>query len=272
VTWRPPRVVSTDRGEGPVALLLHGQPGQGSDWDDVAAGLASSNRVLVPDRPGYGRTGGPAVGLAANADSLDCLLDDKGVGSATVVGHSFGGGVALAMALRHGHRVRALVLVDSVGTGRSIGPYDRVLGLPGLGEALTFAGWELSRRLLPALRRRSTRLPPALGAWLRAIPQTSVSPDGDRRDGGSTWRSFVTEQRALLAETPSIEAGLGSVRVPTVVVAGRRDRLVPARATAELADAIPGAELVWVPGVGHLVPQEAPGVLVEIIRRHASGR
>ena len=124
--------MSTDRGEGPVALLLHGQPGQGSDWDDVAAGLASSNRVLVPDRPGYGRTGGPAVGLAANADSLDCLLDDKGVGSATVVGHSFGGGVALAMALRHGHRVRALVLVDSVGTGRSIGPYDRVLGLPGL--------------------------------------------------------------------------------------------------------------------------------------------
>ena len=80
--------MSTDRGEGPVALLLHGQPGQGSDWDDVAAGLASSNRVLVPDRPGYGRTGGPAVGLAANADSLDCLLDDKGVGSATVVGHS----------------------------------------------------------------------------------------------------------------------------------------------------------------------------------------
>jgi pimeloyl-ACP methyl ester carboxylesterase len=86
------------------------------------------------------------------------------------------------------------------------------------------------------------------------------------------WRSFVTEQRALLAETPSLAAKLRSVQVPTAVVAGRRDRLVSPRASADLAEAIPGAELVWVAGVGHLVPQEAPGVLVEIIRRYASHR
>lgn len=255
-----------------MALLVHGQPGQGSDWENVAVDLTSSNRVLVPDRPGYGRTGGRAVGLAANADSLDRLLDDKGVDSATVVGHSYGGGVALAMALRHGDRVGALVLVSSVGTGRSIGPYDRLLGLPVLGEGLAFAGLELSRRLLPPLRRRSAQLPPAVGSWLRAIPEPSVASDEGRRHGGETWRSFVTEQRALLAETPSLEAGLGSVQVPTAVVAGRRDRLVPARASAELAEAIPGAELVWLAGVGHLLPQEAPGPLVEIVRRYASGR
>jgi pimeloyl-ACP methyl ester carboxylesterase len=266
------RLASTDRGEGPVALLVHGQPGLGSDWGDVAGGLASTNRVLVPDRPGYGRTGGPALGLAGNADSLARLLDDKSVDSATVVGHSFGGGVALSMALRHGDRVGALVLVSSVGTARSLRPYDRVLGLPVLGEGLAFAGWELSRWVLPALRQRSTQLPPAVRSRLRAIPEPPVASDGGRGHAAVTWRSFVIEQRALLAETPALEANLSSVRVPTAVVAGRRDRLVPARASADLAEAISGAELVWVAGVGHLLPQEAPGVLVGIVRRYASDR
>lgn len=269
---RPPRLASTDRGEGPVALLVHGQPGVGSNWEGVAAGLASSNRVLVPDRPGYGLTGGEALGMAGNADCLAQLLDDREIEQATVVGHSFGGGVALAMAMRHGHRVRALVLVGSVGTRRSLGSYDRLLGLPVVGEGLALAGWELSRRMLPALRRRSTQLPPALGSWVRAIPQPSVASEEGQRRSGATWRSFVTEQRALLAETPSLEAGLSSVRVPTAVVAGRRDRVVPIQASAELAEAIPGAELVWVAGVGHLVPQEAPDVLVDVVRRYASGR
>jgi pimeloyl-ACP methyl ester carboxylesterase len=251
---------------------VHGQPGLGSDWDEVATGLASSNRVLVPDRPGYGRTGGEAVGMAGNAEALVRLLDDKGVERATVVGHSFGGGVAIALAMRHGHRVDALVLVGSVGTRHSLGPYDRVLGLPLFGEGLAFAGWEASRRLLPTLRRRSGRLPPAVRSWVRALSPPALASVDARGGGGAAWRSFVIEQRALLAETPAIEAGLSSVRAPTVVVAGRRDRLVPARATAELAGAIPDAELVWVPGVGHLVPQEAPHVLVEVIRRYASGR
>jgi pimeloyl-ACP methyl ester carboxylesterase len=210
--------------------------------------------------------------MEANADALGRLLDDNGVESATIVGHSFGGGVALALALRRAELVRGLVLVGSVGTGSSLGLQDRVLGLPVLGESVAFAGLEVSRRLLPALRRRSTQLPPALASWLRAVPEPW--PNADRSGGPSaaTWRSFVTEQRALLAETPALEGRLGSVRTPTAVVAGGRDRVVPARAAADLAEAIPGAELVWVPGAGHLVPQEAPGVLVAIVRRYASDR
>ncbi|HEX6477159.1 MAG TPA: alpha/beta hydrolase, partial [Acidimicrobiales bacterium] len=120
--------------------------------------------------------------------------------------------------------------------------------------------------------RRSTRLPPALATWLRAVPGPWSSAERGAGPNAATWRSFVTEQRALLAETATLEAGLGSIRTPTAVVAGRRDRVVPARAAADLAEAIPGAELLWVPGAGHLVPQEAPGVLVAIVRRYASDR
>jgi pimeloyl-ACP methyl ester carboxylesterase len=255
-----------------VVVLVHGQPGQAADWREVAGSLEASNRVVVPDRPGYGRTGGPAVGMEANAEALGRLLDDYGVESATIVGHSFGGGVALALALRRAELVRGLVLVGSVGTASSLGPQDRVLGLPVLGESLAFTGLAVSRWLLPALRRRSTRLPPAVATWLRAVPEPRPNDHSGGRPSTAMWRSFVTEQRALLAETPALEAGLGSLRTPTAVVAGCRDRVVPARATADLAEAIPGAELVWVPGAGHLVPQEAAGVLVAIIRRYAYDR
>jgi pimeloyl-ACP methyl ester carboxylesterase len=272
VSERPPKLQSTDHGEGPVVVLVHGQPGQAADWRGVAEALESGHRVFVPDRPGYGRTGGSAVGVAANADAVGRLLDDNGVESATVVGHSFGGGVALALAQRRAELVGGLVLVGSVGTASSLGPQDRVLGLPVLGDGLAFAGFEASRWLLPALRRRSTRLPPALASWLRAVPEPGPAPHRGRAPSAATWRSFVTEQRALLAETPELEAGLSSVRAPTAVVAGRRDRVVPAQAAADLAEAIPGAELVWVPDAGHLVPQEAPRVLVDIVRRYASGR
>jgi pimeloyl-ACP methyl ester carboxylesterase len=255
-----------------VVVLVHGQPGQAADWRDVAEALEASNRVIVPDRPGYGRTGGTAVGIEANADALGRLLDDDGVRSATIVGHSFGGGVALAVAQRRADLVGGLVLVGSVGTASSLKRQDRVLGLPVLGESLAFAGLEVSRWLLPSLRRRSTRLPPALASWLRAVPDPWPNADRSHDPGAATWRSFVIEQRALLAETPALEAGLGSVRAPTAVVAGRRDRVVPARAAADLAEAIPGAELVWVPWAGHLVPQEAPVVLVDVVRRYAFGR
>jgi pimeloyl-ACP methyl ester carboxylesterase len=254
-----------------VVVLVHGQPGQAADWRDVAGALEPSHRVLVPDRPGYGRTGGTAMGMAGNADALGRLLDDRRVESATVVGHSFGGGVALALALRRRELVGGLVLVGSVGTESSLGPQDRVLGLPVLGESLAFAGFQASRWLLPALRR-STRLPPALASWLRAVPEPGPAADAGRAPAAATWRSFVIEQRALLAETPALEAGLSSVRAPTAVVAGPRDRVVPTRAAGDLAAAIPGAELVWVPGAGHLIPQEAPGVLVDIVQRYASRR
>ncbi len=272
MSGRAPRLASTDSGEGPVIVLVHGQPGQAADWHDVATALASAHRVLVPDRPGYGRTGGTAVGLAANADALGQLLDDRGVKLATVVGHSFGGGVALALALRRAELVGGLVLVGSVGTASSLGRQDRLLGLPLVGEGLAFTGLEISRWALPALRRRSRRLPPAMASWLQAVPGPWPAADKRRGPSAATWRSFVAEQRALLAETPAIEARLSSVLAPTAVVAGGRDRVVPARAAADLAGAIPGAELVWVPGAGHLVPQEAPDVLVEIVSRYASDR
>ncbi|MST32634.1 alpha/beta fold hydrolase, partial [Acidimicrobiaceae bacterium USS-CC1] len=75
-----PPLAGIDRGEGPVVVLLHGQPGTSADWSAVVPLLADRFRVLAPDRPGYGRTAGPAAGFAGNAEAVLAHLDRAGVG------------------------------------------------------------------------------------------------------------------------------------------------------------------------------------------------
>src|ERR1039458_4112640 len=116
-----------DAGAGPVVVLVHGQPGAGGDWAALADLLSGDHRVLAPDRPGWGSDGRAAMGIAANADVLEELLEAAGAESpVTVVGHSLGGGVALELALKHPERVGALGLVGSVGVAGSLSGFDRL--------------------------------------------------------------------------------------------------------------------------------------------------
>jgi pimeloyl-ACP methyl ester carboxylesterase len=255
----------TDRGEGPVVLAVHGQPGSADDWDAVVAELAVDHRVLVPDRPGYGRTGGDALGMAANADRLADLLVDRATGPATIVGHSYGGGIAALMAFRHPEVVSGLVLVGSVGRADSVNVLDHVLALPWAGEFLAAAGLLSFGRLLPRLRGLVTHVPGRRLAWLEAN-----IPDRHLRDGGrgsQIRRSFVAEQRALVREIIDVESALAHIAVPTVVISGTWDVVVPLSVAATIATDVAGAELVTVPRTGHFVPRDAPQVVAAAVRR-----
>ena len=230
-----------DRGAGPPVVLLHGQPGDRRDWDAVVAEVGERARVLVPDRPGYGRTGGPAGGIAANGDAVVSLLDRFGIDRAVLGGHSWGGAVALDVAQRHPERVASLVLVASVGAEGSIEDFDRLLGAPVIGPVLAIGG-------LLALRAPRVRRLVAPNDVVHLLSKSWVF----------SWRSFVTEQRALTAELPAITAALPRTSVPTVVVMGENDRVVRPRVQEALASALPNSSLVRLPGRGHLLPWEAP--------------
>ena len=243
-------LVADEHGQGPPAVLLHGQPGDRHDWDGVGAELAGRVRALVPDRPGYGRTGGRAGGPAANADAVVRLLDARGIDRAIVVGHSWAGAVALELALRHPVRVTALVLVASVGGPGSTGDLDRLLAAPLLGPVLALGGLALLRagrvrRLLAA------GYAPTVPAALEVLPAGWLA----------SWPSFVAEQRALLRELDGITARLPAVAVPAVVMVGGMDRVIAPASQEALAGLIPDAELVGVPGCGHLLPREVPSLV-----------
>ncbi|HEX8752612.1 MAG TPA: alpha/beta hydrolase [Solirubrobacterales bacterium] len=254
------RLSGTELGEGPAAVLLHGQPGSSGDWDSVADLLAPRMRVLAPDRPGYGRSGGSAAGFRENAEAVIGMLDEAGGDSAVVVGHSWASGVALTLAIEHPGRVRALVLVSPVAPTIPAGPLDRLLARPLIGAAATRAGFGIAGLglALGPVRRKARMAVPAL-------PPKQVAATAAAWRGGSVWRSFHAEQRALLAELPGLAPHLGAIAAPTTILHGSRDRVSPPPHGRELARRIPGARLVEAPGAGHMLPQQRPRLVAEQI-------
>jgi pimeloyl-ACP methyl ester carboxylesterase len=231
-------------------LLLHGQPGTGGDWAGVTEELGGGFRVLAPDRPGYGANPLPAGGFGHNARAMISLLDEAGVERAIVAGHSWGAGVALALAQRHPERVRALAMVCPVTPGERLGRVDRALAGRRAGPVLARAGFlgagvALAR---PALRRRIEPLVPG--------SDTSRWPEL-----GRAWRSFWIEQRALVDDLPTL---LGSVPVPATVVVAARDHVTDPRAARRYANSI-GARVVEVADAGHLLPMQRPAEVARAI-------
>jgi pimeloyl-ACP methyl ester carboxylesterase len=257
---RPSTLAVTDEGAGPAVVLLHGQPGVGRDWRLVTERLAQSARVLVPDRPGYGRTAARAAGVAANAETVVRLLDQRGIARAVVVGHSWAGAVVLDLVLRFPARVAGMVLVASVGGPGSVNELDRVLSLPVVGPALSLAGFGVLAA--PRVRRRVAQL---------LEPAASAVADGLAPHWVRSWRSFVVEQRALVAELPEISRRVGPVAVPAAVVIGEADRIVKPASQRALASRL-GASVVGVPAAGHLVALDAPDAVASVIAAVAGGR
>jgi pimeloyl-ACP methyl ester carboxylesterase len=273
-----------DAGSGPPVLLLHGQPGVGRDWQPVVGALQELGerdhkpvRVLVPDRPGWGASPEPATGIAENAAWLEqALAALVGTEPVLVVGHSFGGGVAIRLALGRPHRVRALVLVSSIGRDEALSPLDRALARPVMGEGIVRGGVFAARRVGRLVRRtlEGRDRHAEIANRVENVPVLRALA-GDEPITERAWRSFLVEQKALVGETRLLEQALATVSVPTVVIAGSRDHIVPPPATRALASAIPGAELITVPDAGHLLPTEAPDVVAAAIVRYlelTSGR
>ena len=248
-------------GDGPAVLLLHGQPGTGADWQWVTPHLDDRYRVVVPDRPGYGRTGGAATGFHGNARAAVDLLDRLGIERAVLAGHSWGGGVVLAAASAWPERVAGMVLVSSVGPGEHIGWDDRLLAAPVVGEAIAAASIGGLGLILGRPRVQSfltDRLDGRAAEAVEALTRLT-------RGGSGVWRAFLTEQRALLTELDDLARGLTDLPVPAVVVHGRNDRLVPSSVAEHLAATLPNASLTVLPGVGHLIPHDRPDAVAAAI-------
>ncbi|UPY36528.1 alpha/beta hydrolase [Sediminicoccus sp. KRV36] len=224
-------------------LLLHGIGGRAALWADSIAALAP-RPVIAMDMPGYDGTRPALASFAALADAAVALLDARGIGSADVVGHSLGGMLALELALRHPARVRRLVIVASSPAFGSRDPAFREAFLAArqkpLDEGLGMAG--VARALVPGM------LGPAASA--QAAPAAIAAM-------GSVDEAAY---RITLATLTSFDrrADLPRVAQPALLIAGEADATAPPRGMSRMAEAMPDARLVVIPGVGHLLPLEAP--------------
>lgn len=244
-------------GAGPAVVLLHGQPGRADNWTRAGALLVDRYRVIVPDRLGYGRTGGPAGDFKDNAEATVELLDRLGVGEAIVVGHSWAGAVAIEMAATAPARVSGLVLVASIAPVETVGRVDRLLAHRPLGDVAALASIGVAGMALsvPALRRAADRRLPA--GVVHYMTQALNPAEG--------WRAFVAEQRVYVEQIGDLDAALAAVGVPTRVVVGTADRVVGADSGRILAKRIQGAVLDLISGAGHLLPWENPAAVAAAI-------
>lgn len=208
-------------------LLLHGQPGSAADWRRVRARLPAPLEAVAVDRPGYGSNPRAATGFAGNARAVVDVLDTRGISRAVLVGHSYGGGVALSAASLAPDRVEALVLLASVGPG-SLNAVDRLMATRAAGP-------------------------------LCALITTALTPWISRSEHHPLWRTFLTEQRALVREADQLTAVLPRIRVPVLLLADPRDIVVPVGTARRLALALPQARLQLIRGSGHDLPRRAPG-------------
>jgi pimeloyl-ACP methyl ester carboxylesterase len=249
----------------PTIVLLHGQPdSSASFWRlrrELATRLPSGVRVLAPDRPGYGANLLPARGYAGNVDWLRAWLDQVQAGPTVLVGHSWAGGVAALAAAEPAAELAGLVLLASVGP-ECLLKIDPVLGAPVLGEVIAFGTLQLAR---PIISRRA------------ASVIIGNQPEPDRpfaRASGlamrfrPVWRSFLTEQRALLRELPDIDAALGGIRTPTQIISGLQDPVIPARTPQALRARIRQASSYQISG-GHDLQLRQPEKVAELVASFA---
>jgi len=244
----------------PAVLLLHGQPGSAEDWRAVRRAIGPRARTLAVNRPGWnGRR--PPTDLAGNVRAaLECL-DDCGVRRATVAGHSLGAAVAAWLAAEHPERVHALVLAAPAANVNSLNRLDQLLAAPVIGP-LVSAGMLASGGAALSSPPVRQRLVAGLGVeegYLRELGRALLRP--------RAWRAFASEQRMLVRQLPALERRLGDITAPTVVVSGGADRIVAPSACRALAAQIRGAELVALQGATHLLPQQRPDELAQVILR-----
>jgi pimeloyl-ACP methyl ester carboxylesterase len=239
-------------------VLLHGQPGARSDWDAVVGALPARLATLALDRPGYRQNPRPPGGFDYNARWLLDELDRLGHRQAVLVGHSYGGGIALAAAELAPERVRGIVLIASVGPGCLDG-WDKLLAAPVTGPICAVTAWSLTpwfarRRIARLVRLRERPLEPHehlnWEAWGNA-----------RHEHGAMWRTFLLEERELVTGIDRISAGLERITAPTLIIADPADRMIPIATAHALHDRVPGARLVLLEGGGHHPPRRVPQVI-----------
>jgi pimeloyl-ACP methyl ester carboxylesterase len=239
-------------GSGPVVVLIHGILGSRQSWAQLVALLRRDFTVVAPDLLGHGnsmkRRGDYSLG--AHAGRLRDLLDALGVRSATVVGHSLGGGVAMQFAWLFPERCERLVLISSGGLGRDLGLLLRAPTLPG-------AAWVLPLVSAPWLTRSGERLARSLGRFgLQAGPDleelwrgyVSLGDAEARRAFLATIRTVVDPGGQSISALERLSALAG---IPTMLVWGARDHLIPVAHGLAAQQAIPGSRLEVFEGAGH---------------------
>jgi len=246
-------------GSGPVLLLLHGITNSSASWEPVLAQLAMRFTVIAPDLLGHGDSAKPRgdYSLGASASLMRDLMVALGHERATIVGHSLGGGIAMQMAYQFPERVERLVLVSSGGLGREVTPVLRAVALPAAEYVLPLLA---SQPIVGAGAK--------IGGWMEQVG-LRVGADIAAMAAGfaslqdiETRRAFVHTARSVIdisgQRVTATDKLYLAEAVPTLILWGDRDSIIPARHGIRAHDEMPGSRLQVFAGAGHFPHHDDP--------------
>jgi triacylglycerol lipase len=233
-----------EAGSGPNVILLHGLGGEWHNWGPTIPALAAGYHVLVLDQIGFGASDKPLIDyrVATLVDFLEAFCKKTGVSKATVVGNSLGGWAAMAFTLAHPERVEKLVLVDSAGYSFSPPPTrEQLLTL----NPSTVEGAKAVLRLIFARQ-----------SWANEASAEGLLARHMSNNDGYTIDRFID---SMLRGEDFLDGKLGGIKVPTLVVWGREDRLIPLASGERFAHDIGGAQMKVLDGCGHIPQLDCAG-------------
>ncbi|MDQ6840492.1 MAG: alpha/beta fold hydrolase [Actinomycetota bacterium] len=252
-------------GNGPVLLMIHGIAGSSATWEASMPLLARDFTIIAPDMLGHGQSAKPLgdYSLGAYASGLRDLLAVLDINRATLVGHSLGGGIAMQLAYQHPECCERMVLVDSGGLGSEVSWLLRLMSLPGADV------------LAPLFFPRFVR------EWGDAVGRLASGKGLRSARVSESWRSY-----ASLVEAPNRQAFVRTLRhviapsgqsvsandrlyllerVPTMIMWGDRDGIIPVDHARAAHEAIPHSRLEIIEGAGHFPHVEEPGVFASLL-------
>jgi pimeloyl-ACP methyl ester carboxylesterase len=246
-------------------LLIHGVGGSSLAWVPLFAHLSARYRVVAPDLLGHGQSDKPRAdySLGAFAVWLRDFLDGLDIPAATLVGHSLGGGVALQLAYQHRQYCRRLVLVNSGGLGNDVSMPLRLLSTPG------------AELLLPVIASR-----PAMFLGHGVLSLLTAGGLAESPKTQERWRkyfaladplgrhAFLRTLRSVVdlrGQTVSALNRLPNLDVPTLIIAGALDPVIPASHAQAAHAALPGSQLAIIDEAGHHPMLDCPAALAGLI-------
>jgi len=248
VRGRRIHVVDSGRPGKRSVLFIHGYGASSASWrelaDELGAGGTGELRLLAPDLPGFGLSDRTAGDYSPEtlAEDLIALLDARGIGRVSVVGHSWGASIALALALRHPERVEKLVLMSAFCYADQLGPFHEWTQVPGLGELVMALFYRSNTAAKLALDFQDPD---------RFVTEERVERVDENLDRPGALAALLAAARGM-AHFAELERHYGELGVPTLVLWGREDRVARLRFGERLARELPHARLVVIGECGHI--------------------
>ena len=266
----PVNLYYQEQGKGPPVLLLHGFGASTFTWRHVIPELAQTHRVIAVDLKGFGQSDKPfdeRYSALDQAELLAQLIEDKDLRDLTIVGHSFGGGVALRLALdandRLGGRIVRLVLLDSIAYPQQIPVFFRLLDMPLVSQ--------VGVRMVPPSVQTRVALQIAYHDDSKIDPEQVEIYAAPLKTAAGKHAIVQSARQIVPEDIDTLPERYKTITLPTLILWCDHDRIVPLDVGLKLRRTLPNSTLRMVEGCGHMPQEEQPKTTLTLLKGFIGG-